>query len=404
MKHRIQLILASLLCLGIVAVATADPPQKYGGRPPAPQREENVPNWAVGSWAGNNDFIRADITLDIDRNGRASMAQKFRDTTKNLRGNYRLGRLEFGRDRYIIRQDGRDLTLTSEADSRDSVKLRRADRDAPDRWNGRNELTIDSPRNNDRVRSGIVTFQGSTNYEDVRIEIRRGAESVRKLTASARGGGHFEARADLRPGRYEVRFSVGDRNRNMERSIVLNVGGMGRVHIDTPSAGEKLRQGSVNITGTSESDEVEVEIYRGRERVFIERVHVRDDRFTSKPSLAWGSYILTVRSMEAGTAIGTDKRGFEIVETSAPTDLRLERPSNNGRYRGNVDFDGSAGGGQVIIQIYRGRDRVYNQTVTVRDGHFHTRAALERGHYEATVSLEDRGRSRTERRVSFDVD
>ena len=87
-----------------------------------------------------------------------------------------------------------------------------------------------------------------------------------------------------------------------------------------------------------------------------------------------------------------------------PISIRLDRPSNGGRYRTNsVDFDGSSGFRNVRIEVYRGRDRVYNEVVGVRDGHFHARVNLSRGHYEATVSMEDRGRT-TSRRVSFDVD
>ncbi|HVT13575.1 MAG TPA: hypothetical protein VHE55_15020 [Fimbriimonadaceae bacterium] len=324
--------------------------------------------------------------------------------SRTMRGSFRGGKLDFGSERYLIRQSGRDIRLTRENNRDDTVLLRRQE--------GRptstgEDLTITEPRNNDRIPSGVVFIRGESRFPDVQIELRRGRDVIQSASLRSHGR-EYEFRFNLTPGKYEATVRAKDRDRmTVERKLVFNVGGMGKTYIERPAAGEKLRSGPVEISGTSEAPEVEVEIYRGRDRVFIEQSRVRDGRFVCRTKLDWGTYVVTVRSKEDGKVLGTDKRGFEVVGNDGLSgrDLRLDKPSDRGRYRGSsLDFDGTAGGLQVRVQVFRGRDRIENQLVDVRDGRFHVRVRLSPGHYDATIMSEDHGRVITTKRMSFDVE
>lgn len=403
----IHILIASVAALSFAATSTAAPFQGGFGSPQrGGQRNETPPDWSVGTWTGYNDNLRADIELKIDKDGRATLLIRRASGNRTLKGSFRDGKLDFDGERYLIRQSGRDLGLTRDSNRADAVILRNQD--------GRpvnhavNDLSITEPRNNERVKAGTVYIRGETSSPEVQIELRRGRDILQNPTAGSRGG-NFEFRFNLTPGKYEATVRAKDRGRTtIERKVVFNVGGMGKTYIENPRAGEKLDSGPVTISGTSEAPDVEVEVYRGRDRVFIEQIRVRDGRFTSRTNLAWGTYVVTVRGKEDGEVLGTDKRGFEVIDNRPGPgwrDLKVEKPSARGRYRApSVDFEGTAGGSLVRIQISRGRDQVVNQTADVRDGRFRARIKLDRGHYEATITSEERGRVTATQRLSFDVE
>ncbi|MFI5386813.1 MAG: hypothetical protein ACHQ50_11910 [Fimbriimonadales bacterium] len=402
--NRIRLSLATVSCLCVASFANAQPQHQTTQDKPRilAQRNDPPPSWSVGAWTGHSDYLHADVELRIGDDGRSTFI--VRGGRANTRqGWFRSGRLEFDRDRYLIRQAGHDLGLTRESNRDDTVVLHRMD----ERRDRQEDLTITGPQNNERVRSGPVTLQGSSAFSEVRIEIFRGKDRIQSGVARTSSNGRFEMRYGLPPGKYEAVLRAGDRNRTVEKRVTFNIGGMGRTYIEYPAAGARLQGGPLTITGTSEAPDVEVEIYRGRDRVFIEQVPVRNGRFTSHTNLGFGSYVMTARGKENGETIGTDKRGFEVLDTARPgsSELRLDRPADRSRFRGpTTNIDGSAGGTQVRIQVFRGRDRIYNELVDVKEGHFHARLDLDQGHYDLTVMSEDRGRVLATRRLSIDVD
>jgi hypothetical protein len=401
--RQIRFFVAAITCLAAAAMASAQLRERSDD-PVFRQRGDYPPSWSIGNWVGRNEYRHNTVELQIGDDGKCVLTYRVGSNVQTSRGNFRDGRLEFQGDRYSIRQSGSDMTLQKDNVRADYALLHRVGRPNP-RDYGREELSLDSPRNNDVVRTRSVVFEGTSSMRQIEIEIFRGREKV----AANRIGvnrNRFEARFNLDPGRYEAVVQGRDRGRNeIEKRIAFTVrSGEGRTFIDRPAASERV-DGTFTISGTSEADEVEVEIYRGRDRVFIERVPVRNDRFTTKASLGWGDYVLTVRGKDGSRTLGTDRRGFEVF--GRPDDnlggLRIDSPSNNGRYRDSVEFNGTTGAREVRIEIYRGRDRVANQTVTVRDGRFRTRIQLGEGRYRATVSTMGRGNALTQRDINFEV-
>jgi hypothetical protein len=100
-----------------------------------------------------------------------------------------------------------------------------------------------------------------------------------------------------------------------------------------------------------------------------------------------------------------DRRGFEVGGRSDDRfDLRLNRPGDRSRINdGSVEFEGVTDAKEVRIQIFRGRDRVQDRKVSVRDGRFYVQIRLGEGRYDAVVTVQDRGRDTVERRVTFEV-
>lgn len=405
MMMRWNLALPALLCLiGASMPATGTSQIRGGDRPRnESQRRETPPNWLPGSWNGRNDNTRSDVDLIVTDDGRATLTIRTGSKTETLRGWFREGKLDFDDVRYLIRQNGRDIELSKERSRDDRVVLRQRDRRPP----RSTDLTIDEPKNSSRVRSGAVFLRGSSPYRNVHIELSRDRDRMQTSDVTADRDGRFEARFDLKPGHYDVRIRSEEGSRSAERRVIFDVGGMGKIHIDSPGAGDKLGSGTVTVSGTSEADDVEVEIYRGRERVFIEQVRVRNGQWISRPTLGWGTFVVTARSKENGVILGTDRRGFDVLGGGPvePTNLlRIDRPSDRSRYRGSVDFEGSAGGSEVRIQINSGKSRVYNQLLGVRDGKFRVHVTLDKGHYDVTVMSEVRGRVLSTKRMSIDID
>jgi hypothetical protein len=201
------------------------------------------------------------------------------------RGSYQRGRLELGGQQFDIRQRGQDLELIRSDERRDYVLLHRVGIVPDDRTGRGNSLSIEYPRENDRVRQGNVTLRGQSDAGQLEIVIYRDGREVRKMTIQPRRG-EWEARTNLQEGRHEITVSTRERGRSeTERRVRFTVTN-GRTLIENPRARETFRAGQITIDGTSEADEVEVEIYRGSERVFIERVRTRNGRFSSRPTLS----------------------------------------------------------------------------------------------------------------------
>jgi hypothetical protein len=294
--------------------------------------------------------------------------------------------------------------LIRTGERRDYVLLHRVGIVPDDRPGPGSSLSIEYPRENDRVSQGNVTLRGRSDAAQVEIILYRDGREVRKMMIQPRNG-EWEARTNLQEGRHEMAVSTRTRNRaETERRVRFTVTN-GRTLIESPRAGENVRVGQVTIDGTSEADEVEIEIYRGPDRVFIERVGTRNGRFSSRPTLDYGHYTVTVRGKDGKNTTSTDRRGFDVGGRGDDRfDLRLDRPSDRSRITdGTVEFEGTTDAREVRIQIFRGRDRVQDRRVSVRDGRFYSQIRLDQGRYDAIVTIEGRGRESIERKVSFEV-
>lgn len=402
---RIHLLFAIIACMGSASAALGqarEAQNTYSGL--FAQRDEIPPRWAIGNWVGRNDYRKSDIDLQVGDDGRATLTQRMGTNVQTLRGNYTRGRLEIGGQRFEIRQRGEDMELIRSDEKRDYVRLHRVGT-APDIPRGSNSLSIEYPRENDRISKGNVTIRGRSDAAQVEIVIYRDGREVRKLTIEPRRG-EWEARTNLQEGRHEIYVNTKERSRSQtERRVRFEVTN-GRTLIENPRAGDNVRPGAITVEGTSEADEVEIEIYRGPDRVFIERVRTRNGRFSSRPNLDYGHYTLTVRGKSGKDTTSTDRRGFDVGGRGGdgPVDLRLSRPSDRSRITdGSVEFEGSTSAREVRIQIFRGRDRVQDRKVSVRDGRFYVQIRLDQGRYDALITVQDRGRDAVERKVSFEV-
>lgn len=406
MKQRIRILITSIAIFGVIGGALAIPPR--GSVPFGAQgfgkQIENPPTWLVGNWIGHNDFRRTDVDLRVSSDGRSTLSFRLGASTNTLRGWFRSGKLDFDGERYLVKQERGDISLTREGERRDTALLHSG---RPSLTVG-GDLTIDEPGDNARLRSGVVFIRGSSNAGDLGIDVFRGSDKVYSTTISPRSG-HFEVRTNLEPGHYYAVVRSRDRARlSLEKRVSFVVGELERTTLETPEVGGKYNGGTVLVSGTSGSPDVEIEITRGRDRVFIEQVAVRNGRFSSRPTLSWGTYIVTVHGKQGGNITDTAKRGFEVL--GAPDtgrgngDFRLDRPADRTTFRSStVDFDGVSSGTDVRVQIFRGREKIYNELVSVRGGHFHLRVQLASGPYDATVMGEDRGRVQYTKKISFEV-
>jgi hypothetical protein len=252
-----------------------------------------------------------------------------------------------------------------------------------------------------------VSFRGRSDAGQIEVVIYREGREFRKLTVQPRRG-DYELRTNLDEGRYEAYFSTKGRYQSQSERRVRFVVTEGRVRIERPDSGDRLSPGLIQIEGSADSEQVEVEITRGFDRVFVERVKVNNDSFVSRPKLDSGQYVVTVRSYEGKELMSTDKRGFTVGrgrdDNDGPVDLRLRTPFDRQQITdGSVEFEGTSSAKEVRIQIMRGRDQVQDKRISVRDGRFSTSFRLQPGRYEAVVTVQGRGRESIERKVSFNV-
>lgn len=403
---RIHLFLATVACLGLGSLSFGQfYPDQEARAGHSSQRTETPPRWAIGNWVGRNDFRKSDVDLQIGDDGRVTITFRTGTNVQLNRGFYRSGNLEIAGDRFSVRQRGSDIEIVRDNERRDYSLLHRVGI-VPEPPRQNSSLTIDYPRENDRMKRGSVTFKGRSDGGQVEVVIYRDGREVRKLAVQPRRG-EFEVRTNLEEGRHEAYFSTKWRNTvQAERRVRFTVI-EGRTRIERPDSRDRLRPGIIRIEGSSDSDEVEVEITRGFDRVFVERVPVRNGSFVSSPRLEFGQYVVKVQGISGKEVVSSDKQGFTVDgrgNDDDRTDLKLDRPFDRQQITdGSVKIEGSSNAREVRVVIMRGREKVQERTISVRNGRFGTSLSLQPGRYEALVSVRGSGREVTERRVSFSV-
>jgi hypothetical protein len=91
--------------------------------------EDRAPDWAVGTFVGDNGYLHMDAEITIRRDGWAVLVYRTnRGRLERTEGRYERGRLAFGRTTYELSRTGRGIKVTNTRDRRDWMGLDRSDR------------------------------------------------------------------------------------------------------------------------------------------------------------------------------------------------------------------------------------------------------------------------------------
>jgi hypothetical protein len=361
-----------------------------------------VPYWALGKFTGHNDYNRVDADVEVTREGKVTLT--FRGS-KTLEGTYGPGKFVFdNRLEYNLRfVDDLTFDITNAADRRDVTRFRRVGDRAPEGGRGRTLLNITRPRDGDRV-TGAVTIEGSSTNPNVEVVIIGGGRQVWRDVVGTRNG-TFSVRTELPRGRYEaVVHARASGRQDAEERVRFSVGAdRSEVTVDEPRSGATVDVGQVTFAGSSNSEMVQLDIFKGRDRVWSENVTVRGDRFSTRVNLREGHYDAEIHARDEGQYGALRRISFDVKSRQASNDMWIDKPTNGAHFGNRVDIEGRTGAEEVLIEITQGRDNVYRNTVSVRDGKFRARADLNPGRYQLVVSGLRGGHKVVDRRVSFDV-
>lgn len=290
--------------LAVFAVATSFGFWPQGGA----QKQTELPAYLVGVFRGTNLYRRASVTLTISGTGRVDLAMG----AARYSGEYKKDTLEMKegpdwRVRYVT--DG-VIDLTSTQDRRDVVRLRRSDRGSIAIGG---DIRVISPRERDRIPSGAVRIEGTTGFADVFIEVLKDGKSLNRGSVPVRSG-RFEKIVNLKPGDYEL-IVRGHREKgpDSERRFSFTViGEQGNLDVHSPRNGDRLNAGDILFEGSTRADSVQIEVLRGRDRVWFENTRVRDGRFSSRITLGAGGYEARLSAREDGRTVANRTIRFQV--------------------------------------------------------------------------------------------
>lgn len=184
---------------------------------------------------------------------------------------------------------------------------------------GGSSVSIDRPRNGDRVGEGSIGFSGRSNADQVAVSVYLGSRRVYSTTQSVRGGS-WSASTRLRPGSYRlvvqnVRGRGSDEARFEVRSSGFGgSGGSGgtesyTVSIESPRNGQAVGAGRIGISGRSSASQVNVTVYRGSSTVYRTTLRVSGGRWSTSVSVSSGSYRVVA---EAASGRGSSEARFNV--------------------------------------------------------------------------------------------
>ncbi len=202
---------------------------------------------------------------------------------------------------------------------------------------GGSSVSIDRPRNGDRVGEGSIGFSGRSNADQVAVSVYLGSRRVYSTTRSVRGGS-WSASTRLRPGsyrlvvqnvrgrgsdeaRFEVRSSGFGGSGGSGGSVAFGgsggsggFGGSGgtgicSVSIESPRNGQAVGAGRIGISGRSSASQVNVTVYRGSSTVHRTTLRVSGGRWSTSVSVSSGSYRVVA---EAASGRGSSEARFNV--------------------------------------------------------------------------------------------
>lgn len=154
----------------------------------------------------------------------------------------------------------------------------------------------------------------------------------------------------------------------------------------------------LRITGTSNRYAVNITGFVDEKKVFSNVVVVRGGRWELRKGVSPGSLRIratdedsddevTVTVIHDDTNDNIDKPDWDnnngTVSFSSPRDNAVVR-------EGSVRFSGRAKNGTVRLQVFRGRDRVYDGDLHVRNGSWSQSVRLSEGSHRATIEQDRR--------------
>lgn len=263
------------------------------------------PSWAIGDWTAHNDAQHNDVDVQIGDDGKCTITFRTAQTTQTFLGSYRPGRIETSSDRYTLRQLSADVEILRVGD-RTATLLSRAKPST-----SRDELAVSSFRGRYLPADGRIFLSGQSIASEVHVEIKQGQKSVFEDTLPVNSG-RFQTNPVLPPGSYIATFTARGSRGNLVRTTSVDVSRLRQIHIDRPIANNNhAHAGEVLIEGSSDADRIDIEITRGFERVYIDGTHITKGRWSFRPKLTPGHYVVTVRTSDQGD-VATDKFGFDV--------------------------------------------------------------------------------------------
>lgn len=290
----------------------------------------NNSNWSdyVGTFTGRNDNKKTDYTIEIRRDNTAMMTQRLGPTANSWKGFLRGDTLDFDWVSYRVRRSGDGIEIRNTRDNRESTTLRRTGGGGNGTWGnpgplpGRYNLSITTPRGNERFTSRDVKISGTSNAPNVRVEITMPNGRTQTRTDGVDREGRWEVTFNrLEDGRYDgIVYSVRDgqnlSSQKMNFSVDTNNGNGNDsridLRVDNPSGRGDYRPGDIQFSGQSNADKVRIEIYRGRDRVYSGQVDVRDGRFNTKIYLSEGSYQATINAITRGRSTAERRMNINV--------------------------------------------------------------------------------------------
>lgn len=272
------------------------------------QKQQELPADLVGVFRGTNLYRRASVTLTISGTGRVDLAMG----SARYSGEYAKQKLNMneGPDWNVRLVTDGVIDLTNTQDRRDVVRLKRSDR-RPIAIGG--DIRVISPRERERVPSGPVRIEGTTGFADVFVEVLKDGKSLSRGSVPVRSR-RFEKIVNLKPGDYEL-IVRGHREKGPDserRSSFTVVGEKGNLDVRSPRNGDRLNAGDILFEGSARADSVQIEVLRGRDRVWFENTRIRGDRFSSRITLGYGSYEARFSALDDGRVVANRTIRFQV--------------------------------------------------------------------------------------------